>query len=477
MNGRARLLRRALLFVVLSALLANGAMALLTPERWPKTAGRVYSWFFLGRQGMDSWDPMSRALAHVKQDPAPQKGLYEKLLYRRQEKPFQYPPSALLLPYGAEALLGPPWLALVKALTWLSVPAIGALTALLLQRGLGSLARGDQEAGGRAAVWFLAGLATFSFYPAMAAYRAGQIQAWLNAGFGAALWAWATGRPRLAGVLLGIGCLIKPQWAPLLLWGVLRKRWGLVAGFLAVTTVGAGLSLLLFGWAPHLEYLGALSFLSKRGESFYPNQSVNGLLNRLFMNGENLERPGFPPFHPWVYAGTLLTSSWLMAVALLGGRRAEEKGSLVDLALAGLTCTMASPIAWEHHYGMLLPIYAILLPRLAAEPVLGRRTLTWLGASYVLAGNLFTLADRAAATHWNFVQSHLFGGAVLALLLLHRLRGRASAVPTPIPKRVPEECTTPTSCSANSTSRVSYRRCLRFGATSWNGTTATSGGG
>jgi len=427
MSGPRALIRRAILFVTLSFVLVNGAMALLTPERWSQTAGRVYTWFFLSRQGMDSWDPMSRALAHVKQDPPPPKGLYEKLLYRHQQKPFQYPPSALLLPWGAELVLGRRWLSLVQFVTWLSIPAMGIATALLLRRELESLGKPEEIRGSRVAVLVLVGLATLSFYPTMAAYRAGQIQAWLNAAFAVSLWAWATGRPRLAGGLLGLACLVKPQWALLALWGALRRRWGFLSSFGLVAALGAALSFLAFGWAPHLEYLGALSFLSRRGESFYPNQSVNGLLNRLLMNGENLERPGFPPFHPWVYAGTLVTSLLLLAAALLPMTRPEEKGGVVDLALMGLTCTMASPIAWEHHYGILLPIYAVLLPRLGSEPVLGRWTLAWLGASYLLTSNLFTIADWSAPTHWNFVQSYLFIGASLALLLLHRLRASAGA--------------------------------------------------
>ena len=427
MSGPRALIRRAILFVTLSFVLVNGAMALLTPERWSQTAGRVYSWFFLGRQGMDSWDPMSRALAHVKLDPPPPKGLYEKLLYRHQQKPFQYPPSALLLPWGAELVLGRRWLSLVRVVTWLSIPAMGIATALLLRRELESLGKPGEIRGSRVAVLVLVGLATLSFYPTMAAYRAGQIQAWLNAAFAVSLWAWATGRPRLAGGLLGLACLVKPQWALLALWGALRRRWGFLSSFGLAAALGAALSLQVFGWAPHLEYLGALSFLSRRGESFYPNQCVNGLLNRLLMNGENLERPGFPPFHPSVYAGTLVTSLLLLAAALLLRTRPEEKGGVVDLALVGLTCTMASPIAWEHHYGILLPIYAVLLSRLGSEPVLGRWTLAWLGASYLLASNLFTIADWSAPTHWNFVQSYLFIGASLALLLLHRLRASAGA--------------------------------------------------
>jgi len=44
--------------------------------------------------------------------------------------------------------------------------------------------------------------------------------------------------------------------------------------------------------------------------------------------------------------------------------------------LAILTCVMASPVAWEHHYGILMPFYAVLLPALVRRPVFGRATIT-----------------------------------------------------------------------------------------------------
>src|SRR2546422_5932650 len=41
----------------------------------------------------------------------------------------------------------------------------------------------------------------------------------------------------------------------------------------------------------------------------------------------------------------------LISLCLLWRRRAADAGGIVDLMIAVLTCVMASPIAWEHHYG------------------------------------------------------------------------------------------------------------------------------
>jgi hypothetical protein len=185
-------------------------------------------------------------------------------------------------------------------------------------------------------------------------------------------------------------------------------------------TVTAGLALAIgeYGLANHVDYLEGLSYLARHGEAFYPNQSVNGLMNRLW----SLEDPGrynnldwrehsFPPYNPWVHATTLATSAILVAACFL--RRRREVGA-VDVCIVLLTATLASPIAWEHHYGILLPIYAVLLPAVLREPA--------------PATKLFVLL---AATPYNVAQSYLFFGAIAVLVLLYGVRGRPEELANP----------------------------------------------
>ncbi len=84
---------------------------------------------------------------------------------------------------------------------------------------------------------------------------------------------------------------------------------------------------------------------------------------------------------------------------------------------------LASPVAWEHHYGILLPIYALLFSVLYQQRVFGRATPPWLAATYVLTSNYFGIAQLAAGTRANPLQSHLLLGAVMVLVGLYRLRG------------------------------------------------------
>src|SRR5712692_8270640 len=91
--------------------------------------------------------------------------------------------------------------------------------------------------------------------------------------------------------------------------------------------------------------------------------------------------------------------------------------------IAMLTCVMASPVAWEHHYGVLLPLYAALLPlalRLPTPP------LVWLAVSYVLTSNYFSVTKLAASTPLNFVQSWILFGALIVLGCLYRLRAQTA---------------------------------------------------
>ena len=172
----------------------------------------------------------------------------------------------------------------------------------------------------------------------------------------------------------------------------------------------------------HLDYLPVLSHLAERGETYYPNHSVNGLLNRLMSVFEpelyrNLEwgDGSFPPFN--------------------------RLGLLVDDDQLGRDPPARHPAAQPrqrsrprrrllHHGGEL---HGRLSDRLGASlrravPGVrgraGRRAaqparLPWLVASYVLASNYFIATQLLAPTFWNFVQSYLLFATWILLVLLH----------------------------------------------------------
>ncbi len=412
---------RILAFVAATFAAVNG-LSLAAGVPLGDTDLHPVAWFLTGRQGGDSWRPMLQAYDFATTPEGRTLSLYEKLFFSPavRHKGFQYPPTSLLAVAAAGVLGEERRLAVLETVTWAFIPMTMAAVFLLLRCGSRT---GDSDAELRLLV-VLATLATLAFYPAMRAYRNGQAQTWINGLFAVGLAAFVRDRKGLAGALLGATCLIKPQYALIMLWGVLRREWRFTAWAVSIGALGLLGSLFLFGVAPHLEYLNVLRFIADRGESFYPNQSVNGLMNRAVGNGLNLQwMEAMPEPHALVRAATFATSALLLAWALWPR---QWPARAADLAMATLAATMASPIAWEHHYGVLLPIFALLAPTLATSPIFGRRTMPALAVAHLLSSHTWRISDRLADTPFNFVQAYILAGALIVLVLLHQLRRRPS---------------------------------------------------
>src|SRR4029078_8653629 len=142
-----------------------------------------------------------------------------------------------------------------------------------------------------------------------------------------------------------------------------------------------------------------VSFMGQRGEAYYPNQSINGLLNRLMSISDpvrynNLEfhMSEFAPFNPLVYVLTVVSSAVILLAAIAW--RGKDEDRVFDFCRMAVSLTVASPIAWEPHYGILLPIFAVVLP----SAIEGRRRVLWLMASYVLVSTFIPVTNLLAAT-------------------------------------------------------------------------------
>jgi len=371
--------------------------------------------------GEDSWKQIANALDYLASPH--DKTLYAQVFFAQKNK-FQYPPTSLLLLEPLRRLPYPRLVAVANILSWAAIAASVVLLYLIFARALAC--HGDRprpplaERGARLA---LALGFTLTFYPLVKSYELGQIQTWLYFLFVLAVWAWTGGRKTLAGILVGAICVIKPQIGLLVVWGALRREWRFVAGAAATAGTLGMVSLGLFGWANHVDYLKTLSYMAMHGESYYTNQSVNGLLNRLFFNGTNLHgNPhAFAPFNRWIYLVTVTSSILLIAAALFRKRGASRRTGDADFLTAALTFTIASPIAWEHHYSVLLPIFAIAIPVVMVRGRGGWRCWT-LALAFALTSNIYVAVNALANTRWNFLQSHLFFGSLALLALLYGLR-------------------------------------------------------
>jgi hypothetical protein len=375
--------------------------------------------FFHFQQGNDSWKPMFAALKYLQSNH--QNSVYSELFFIQGVK-FQYPLTSLLplfFIHSHRFLSILSWLALITTVIF----CIKIFNLSLKANTTEEFSDFDKKFNPmlRNLVLLCLGI---TFYPTLRAYTLGQVQVFINLFFSLATWFWLNGKGRISGFWVGLMILFKPQYVLILFWGLLRRKWSFSVAVLITTATSFLLSILIFGLPENLAYLNVLKFISQHGEAYYPNQSMNGLLNRLLLNADslNFNENGFPPFNPIVYYGTVLSSLLLISLALAGFIRSDKQGSAIDFLNIALTCTIASPVAWEHHYGILLPIYAFLLPLLMNQPVLGKSTIFYFGLSYFLTSNLLNSTNIfAGIPGLNILQSYLFVAALIVLLVLNRL--------------------------------------------------------
>ncbi len=417
----------ARLAVLLVVMLGLGALAAsLAPKDLRETVLDHSRDVILGHGGDDSWGVMHIALERFRA--APDTLLYTEVFFLEKQR-FQYPPSSLFA-LKALRLAGPErvriaegsefgiWPPINEILGWIFIALTAVASAALLEAALRS------PPGLRTALrMILVAAITITCYPIVKAFTLGQIQVWINALFAIVLLAWMHDRRALAGLLIGLVCLIKPHYGLLLLWALFRREWRFLIAATLTVAAGAVAALAVFGWHNHVDYLRVLQFLSQRGEAYYPNQSVNGLLNRLMGIGDpgayvilDIPPGKFPPFTPIVYWPSLASSVALVVYGLW--RRSPPAARTRDLARMTLCCTIASPIAWEHHYGILLPIVMLLMAERDADY---RRIVALIAAAAVAFGT-FPVANLLAATAFNPLMSYLLFAALGILALLHRDR-------------------------------------------------------
>jgi hypothetical protein len=384
----------------------------------------------------DSWHPMERALRLMHQ---PGSRVYLDLFFGEGVK-FQYPPSSLIV-HELAARLGVPLTANgLNLVNWVLVWAYAGVCAWFGLRMADGSRAGGPAGVDRAMVGLLAGCAGLLSYPVIKAFTLGQVQLWIDLAFAAACLAWMADRKVLCGVLVGAVCLVKPQFSLFLLWAAIRLELRFAAGWAAVVGAGMAVSLAWFGVQNHLDYLRVLSALSSTGEAYYPNQSVNGILNRLLGTAPATvwEPNGFPRYHLLVHLGTLASSAALIGATLL--YRRKQRAQVLDFQAAALAFTVASPIAWEHHYGILPPMLVALyfaIGRLA-DPDRVRTRYAILAVCCLLASGHLGVAHWADAGVATLLHSYLFAAAAGVLYLLFdasrqptrsRPAGRAARTP------------------------------------------------
>lgn len=364
----------------------------------------------------DSWYSMKWGESAWRNHPG---AIYETVFFQHHIR-FIYPPISLLFYQAwqaASAIHLSPFLAL-KITLLLAMLVICVLPTEFLFRLLPAeevkTSSGKDRWLARAIVIAL----VYTFLPLVNALFLGQVQTLLNCFLIAAAFFWLRGERAVPGLLLGLGCWLKPQMALFLVWGMLRRQWNFAISLAAMFGLGIALSLAIYGAHNTLEYLDVLSYLSRHGDALFTNQSLNGLLHRLMHIGSPVTAAyGYPPYSRTIYLATGISSGLLLLIALLVPPVRGFSGTAADFLVFAMATTMASPIAWEHHYGIFFLVFLLWMPQAYQS---------W-KMLFLLLIPYFLMTDNIAPllplmdTRWTFLLSHVyFGGLGLYLWTVFR---------------------------------------------------------
>jgi len=400
--------RRLLLFVLVSLFTANVVQWAVCRALHLGNPGSIVPdlrSFFHVQQWTDSWLPMMKSLDYFKAHPTLpiyDAKLYDTLIYSLASE----------LPLVAMRKIGMSDLWMLRALAVASFLAVWGVAAVSMVMGRWLLRRRGEALTWPAAIAVV--LATLGCYPLIKGYSLGNAQTFLSFGFTVLLLLWTKGQERWAGVLAAMLTAVKPQFVLLLVWMFVRKKWGAAWAFLASGAVLLAMSVAVFGWHNNLDYIGVLAGLSHKAQSHYANQSMFGTINRMIFNGENIAYTPYvyTPVIVWVYRVTVVTSLVLVGLVLLYPWR-KLRGSTADIAAMGIASVAASPMAWEHHYGIVVGIAAWAW---FAHACWMKKRPWVLGLAVFLCLNFLPVFNHLSDVRgWNILQSYLYIGALMLM--------------------------------------------------------------
>jgi hypothetical protein len=372
-----------------------------------------------GWAGNDSFWTMSQAIQVLNGPMRDQ--LYEKLFFHDHVR-FQYPVTSLLPLIALErlGLAGEYWFNWINDLVFIANAVTNAALAWILFPMKRTQAQTPLL---RIAAAILSAAATIIFLPLLRAQYLGQLQLWVDLLFSASVLCWCLDYKLLAGTLIGAICTLKPQMTLLLIWGLLWREWEFALGLVTFAVLVLAISVLLFGTHNNLQYLAVLAFLSKHGESYLTNNSLNGILNWYAVGLDEFyfHTNAFPPYRLYIATATALTSlASLAAIALPSVLLRSKKANVYGFAAAAICTVVGAPIAWDHHYGILFPLYLVAIKFLISGPkrhFIAGAAAIWI--SWALVANFISYAYLTAGTSFAFLQAYcLFGALVLLAYLL-----------------------------------------------------------
>ncbi len=209
-------------------------------------------------------------------------------------------------------------------------------------------------------------------FPLFYALKLGQTTLFIYCGLCVLYWLHEKQRDLAAGIVLGVVVSLKPYLLLLLAYFAARKKKRLVTAGVVTVVCIVVLSLLIFGFQVHQDYIIALQSLSGASTAGWSNQSLEAFWLRLSNHGSIIDFT-LCEIPAW---GLLFKYGLVGALAIVLYRRIIEPKAVSGLRTPGLAfsvavliCLLVPSFAWQHYFVCaLLPLLLIARSMAAFQP-------------------------------------------------------------------------------------------------------------
>ena len=249
--------------------------------------------------------------------------------------------------------------------------------------------------------WAVVGAVMLLFSnPWLGTLALGQVYPLLTLGFVTAWVADRRDKRALSGIALGLVLAVKPQYAPVLLWPLVRRRWRTVAAALGTGAAATLVGVVIAGPNALIDWLAYVS--SRRPDGYWDNNTLPGAAARLFEDNQFVD-----PITtlPWAESAAYVLAIGIIILTTLWVRRDPEMG-LWALVAASL---LASSVSWHNCLVMLGPGILLLLARgwtapalllLALQAIPPDWSTPWRYGNTTTAALVLTLYFYILIAHW-----------------------------------------------------------------------------
>lgn len=203
-----------------------------------------------------------------------------------------------------------------------------------------------------------------------------------------------------AGAVLEVVMTIKPSLAPLILWPLVRRQWGMLGASIASGAAVLIVGIIVAGPTATLDWA---KFVIDRGiDEVWTNASLTAEAARLFTENELGQHIATLP---WMVPAAFVLATGIVIFTAVRMRRDPEMG-LWALTAASL---LASPISWHGYMVLLGPGILLLLARgrwapalllLALQTLPNEWSLLWRDTSPIVESLALTLYCLVLIAHW-----------------------------------------------------------------------------